>query len=82
MSATELKLYDVLKTKLGEKEATLFFEFIEAKTDEEYEQKKDILATKEDIGFLRKEIAESKTDMIKWFLAFFITISLMIVGLY
>jgi len=31
---------------------------------------------------LRGEIKDSKTDMIKWFFAFFITLVLMILGLY
>ena len=29
-------------------------------------QKRDVLATKEDIGIVRKEIAETKADIIKW----------------
>ena len=40
------------------------------------------LATKEDIAIVRKEIAESKTDMIKWVFTFFAALSLMIMGLY
>lgn len=35
-------------------------------------QKKDVLATKEDIGTVRKEIAEAKSDMIKWMFIFWI----------
>ena len=31
---------------------------------------------------LRTEIKDSKTDMIKWFFAFFVTLVLMILGLY
>lgn len=34
------------------------------------------------IESLKGEIKESKTDMIKWFFAFFITLVLMILGLY
>ncbi len=37
---------------------------------------------KTDNSRLETKIAESKTDMIKWFVAFFTTLALMIVGLY
>jgi len=42
------------------------------KADEEYDQKKDILAKKDDIATVSKEIAESKSDMIKWMFVFWI----------
>jgi hypothetical protein len=37
------------KTKLGEADAKIIIEYFEAKADEKYEQKKDVLATKEDL---------------------------------
>jgi len=40
------------------------------------------MARKEDLVAIRTEIAQSKTDMIKWFFAFFVTLVLMILGLY
>ncbi|HEX8461831.1 MAG TPA: hypothetical protein VF623_10390 [Segetibacter sp.] len=42
------------------------------KADEKYAQKKDILATKDDIAIVRKEISESKSDTIKWMFIFWI----------
>lgn len=57
--------------------------------DNKFDSKKDMLATKQDTNDIRQDmirlevkIAESKSDMIKWFVAFFITLSLMIIGLY
>ena len=47
-----------------------FIEFFEMKADEKYAQKKDILATKDDIAIVRKEISESKSDTIKWMFIF------------
>jgi hypothetical protein len=41
-----------------------------------------IFAAKEDIARLEAKIAEAKTDMIKWFVPMFITLMLMVVGLY
>ena len=50
--------------------------------DNTFDNKKELLATKEDVSQLRVEIAQSKNDMIKWFVAFFVTLALMILGLY
>ena len=60
MQVAEIELYEILKTKLGEKEAKTLVEYIEAKVGKELEEKKDILATKEDINALR---AATKEDM-------------------
>ena len=60
MQVAEIELYEILKTKLGEKEAKTLVEYIEAKVGKELEEKKDILATKEDINALR---AETKEDI-------------------
>ncbi len=65
MSTLELKAYEVLKTKLGEQEATTLIEYFEAKAEEKYIQKKDVLATKQDLS-------ETKADIIKWMFIFWI----------
>jgi hypothetical protein len=56
--------------------------YIEEKTKDELENKSQILATKEDIARLDTKISESKVDVFKWGFAFWITLTLMIVGLY
>ena len=53
-----IKLYDLLKARIGEKEADAFIEILEKKVDEKFDEKKNILATKEDIhnlGMATKE---------------------------
>lgn len=90
MSTTEIKLYDFFRKvlKLDDTSAKVFtdllYESIEKNTTlTVFEYKSQI---KEDLFKmemqLRSEIKESKTDMIKWFFAFFITLILMILGLY
>lgn len=90
MSTTEIKLYDFFRKdlKLDDTSAKVFtdllYESIEKNTTlTVFEYKSQI---KEDLFKmemqLRTEIKESKTDMIKWFFAFFITLVLMILGLY
>ena len=71
MTALELKVYEIFNVKLGEKEAGTVMEFLEAKTEEKINQKKDIFLTKDD-----------KVDMIKWMVGFWIAQMATIIGLY
>ncbi len=82
MSTVEINLYNKLKAKIGEAEAKELIEFIDFRSEEKRINSDKILATKQDITEVRLEIKEAKTDMIKWFFAFFITLVLMILGLY
>jgi len=82
MSALDLKVYEIFKSKLGEREAEIVIEYFESKTESKYQEKKDILATKQDISELRQEIAETKVDLIKWMVGFWIAQMAAIIGLY
>jgi hypothetical protein len=56
-----IELYDLLKVKLGEKEAKSLVTFVETEVENKIEQKKDSLVTNEvflrEISFIRKEIS-------------------------
>lgn len=65
MSVSEIQLFNILKERIGEKEAQSLVEFVESRVEKEFEKNKDHLATK-------KDIAESKADMIKWMFIFWI----------
>lgn len=86
MSALDLKVYEIFKSKLGEREAEIVIEYFESKTESKYQEKKDILATKQDISELRlemrQEIANTKVDLIKWMVGFWIAQMAAIIGLY
>ena len=71
MSALELKAYEILKNKLGEQEASTILEFIEEKSEQKINQKKDIFLTKDD-----------KVDLIRWMVGFWIAQMAAIIGLY
>ena len=71
-----------LKAKIGEAETKELLEFIDLRSEEKRSNADKILATRQDINDIRIEIKEVKTDMIKWFFAFFITLVVMILGLY
>jgi hypothetical protein len=71
MSVLELKVYEIFKNKLGEDEAAAVMEFIDIKTEEKINSKKDIFLTKDD-----------KVDLIKWMVGFWIAQMAAIIGLY
>ncbi|MBU3661534.1 MAG: hypothetical protein FGM14_16850 [Flavobacteriales bacterium] len=75
MIVSEIKLYELLKAKLGEKEAEAFVEILETKVDHKFNEAKQTLATKEDL-------ANTKVDLIKWMVGFWIAQMAAIIGLY
>lgn len=81
-SITDIQLFKALKNKLGEKEAEELVSYVRSTIGDKLEEQIPHLATKEDLAEVRKEIAHAKVDMIKWFVAFFVTLALLIVGLY
>ncbi|RJP60520.1 MAG: hypothetical protein C4549_00495 [Deltaproteobacteria bacterium] len=79
MQVAEIELYEILKPKIGEKEARTLVEYIETKVDRKLEEKKDVLATKQDIAYLKQDIAnleikleKTRADIIKWMFLFWI----------
>jgi len=72
---TDIQLFNALKKKLGEKEAEELVSFVRSTVDEKLDEQIPHLATKEDL-------ANAKVDIIKWVFAFFVTLALLIVGLY
>ncbi len=58
MLSSIIKLYDMLKARIGEKEAEAFVEILEKGIEEKFEEKKSILATKEDINAIKNEISD------------------------
>ena len=56
MSSLELKVYDIFKSKLGEQEAAVIIEYFEEKAEKKFIEKRDILATKEDLYKMKVDI--------------------------
>ncbi|MCW3107959.1 MAG: hypothetical protein JWQ09_2465, partial [Segetibacter sp.] len=80
ISTTSFDLFQILKQKLGEKEAEVLVTFIDAKLKENNESNLNIIATKadlkEEIADVKLKIAETKTVIIRWVFAFFVTLML------
>lgn len=81
ITTTDIQLFQILKEKLGEKEAEALVNFVDSKLKENNEANLKVLATKEDIAKLTMstkedtakldlKISESKADMIKWMFIF------------
>ena len=54
-----IKMYNILKGKLGKNEAKSLTEYVESKVERTFEKEKDVLATKEDL-------ANAKSDIVKY----------------
>ncbi|MDB4926818.1 hypothetical protein [Mucilaginibacter sp.] len=70
------RLYTLLSDKLGNDTTEAMFKYIDNKTERSVEATIKTLATKEDIsrqiGEVLKEMAENKTETIKWMFIFWI----------
>jgi hypothetical protein len=82
MVITSIDLFNVLKEKIGEQQAKSLTEYIEVKVEQKFESQKQMLATKEDVKNLEIKLAETKSDLLKWVFAMFVSLALMIIGLY
>ena len=82
LNMTDIQLFQILKQKLGDKEAEALVQFVDNKLKESNEQNLKILSTKEDIANVRTEIANAKVETIRWTFGFFVALMLAIIGLY
>ena len=84
MIVSEIKLYELLKSKFGEREAEAFVQILETKVDNKFEEAKQTIATKEDLAKLEvrltEKIAETKVDLIKWMVALVLGLFIALVG--
>ena len=63
MFVSELKLFELLKARIGEKEAEAFVELMETKVDKKFDDAKSIMASKADILFLKDDIHSLREEM-------------------
>ncbi len=65
MSVTEIQLFQILKAKLGEKEAEQLVSFVKDEVKAEFENKRELLVTKEDIANTKEYILQVKSELSK-----------------
>jgi hypothetical protein len=73
---SEIELFEILKAKIGEKEAKTLVEYIEAKVEKRFIEKKDLFVTKEDLANAKAELEikmeKIRSDIIKWMFIFWV----------
>ena len=72
MSVSEIQLFQILKNKIGEKEAEELVSYVKSEVKNEFENNKDVLASKEDILLVKVDLANAKSEIIKWMFIFWI----------
>jgi hypothetical protein len=70
---SEIKLYEILKLKLGEKEAEALVEYVDAKLKESGEENSKVLATKEDLAKMQSHLESKINDQLKWLIVMWIS---------
>ena len=63
MTVTQIKLYELVRNKFGEKDSETFVHLIEEKMDTKIDQRTQMLATKEDISCLKQDISALRESM-------------------
>ena len=81
ITTTDIQLFQILRQKIGEQEAEALVSFVDSKIKDNNETNLKILATKEDISLLKQDIANLKSEILKWMVGMFIPLYLTIVGL-
>lgn len=69
---TSIEMYNILKIKLGEKEAKALTEYVESHVEKSFEKEIYRLATKEDVLKLDVKLSDTKSEIIKWMFIFWI----------
>ncbi len=86
LTMTDMQLFQILKQKLGEKEAEALVTFVDAKLKVNNEANLKVIATREDVvklkGDLETKISETRSDIIRWVFGIFVVLMLAIIGLY
>jgi hypothetical protein len=81
MSISQIELYDLLKSKLGDREARALVQFVSENVSEKMQEQKSILASKEDIKALEVRIESGFKDQLKWLIVLMFGFSSLILAL-
>lgn len=63
MIVSEIKLFELLRAKIGVQEAEAFVQLLEIKVDKKFEEAKDTLATKNDIFLVKEDMAKQEARL-------------------
>jgi hypothetical protein len=80
MVVSEITLYNVLKSKYGEHDAQTIVEGIKQPVKEELDNKKELLASKEDIYKFQLDMERSFRDNLKWNIGLIVGLFISLLG--
>jgi hypothetical protein len=80
MVVSEITLYNVLKSKYAEQDAQTIVEGIRQPVKDEVDNKKDVLATKEDIYKLQLDMERNFRDNLKWNIGLIVGLFISLLG--
>jgi hypothetical protein len=63
MIVSEIHLYEMLKAKIGDREAEAFVEILEKRVERKFDESKQYLATKQDLS-------DTKSEILRWTFSF------------
>ncbi len=69
---SQIELFRILQGKLGNKETGALVDFVDSKINEANDNNLKTLATKEDIANVRENMANNKSEIIKWMFIFWV----------
>ncbi len=79
---SDIQLFQIMKQKIGETEAEALVSFVDGKIKDNNETNLNILSTKQDLLQLEIRLKDKMTDQFKWVIGVFLTLAIMIIGLY
>lgn len=82
MGLYDLQVYELLRAKMGDKEAKELASRLAGKPHRAPLEEKNLLATKEDIAMLKADIANAKIEILRWILFLVCTLIFAVLGLY
>lgn len=82
MGLYDIQLYELLKARLGENGADDVVRQLRHQPNENLFDPKNLVANKEDIAMLKEDIANARIEVLRWMLAFFVALTLAVLGLY
>ena len=82
INMSDIQLFQIIKQKLGDKEAEALVSFVDGKIKDNNTLNLNTLSTKEDLLQLEIRLKDKLSDQFKWVIGVFLTLALMIIGLY
>jgi len=79
---SDIQLFQIQKQMIGETEAEALVTFVDVKIKDNNETNLNILSTKQDLLQLEIRLKDKLTDQFKWVIGVFLTLAIMIIGLY